>query len=135
MLHFMNSPKSHRSSGEGHQHSQLLAGSSIGLCRQFGQLIIWRCALQSLIHRKIKPILGPGCLHIVATASLEEDEIWVAYSDGTAAIFEADELEKLRPSPKLTLPDHKRIGIGKSARLNAATREAAAKQEERRSVA
>jgi hypothetical protein len=42
-------------------------------------------------------------LHIVTTSFLESNEVLVGYSDGTGAIFEAEELEKLRPKPKRTL--------------------------------
>jgi hypothetical protein len=39
-------------------------------------------------------------LHIVQTSVLDGDEVLVNFSDGTAAIYEAEELEKLRPAPK-----------------------------------
>jgi hypothetical protein len=42
--------------------------------------------------------------HIVTTKFLEGNEVLVQFSDGTAAIFEAEELEKLRPTPKRMLP-------------------------------
>lgn len=42
-------------------------------------------------------------LHIVTTRFLEGNEVFVRFSDGTAAIYEAEELEKLRPKPKHTL--------------------------------
>jgi len=38
--------------------------------------------------------------HILSTSFLEGNEVLVNYSDGSAAIFEAEELEKLRPKPK-----------------------------------
>jgi hypothetical protein len=41
-------------------------------------------------------------LHIVTTSFLEGDEVLVEFSDGTAAIYAAEELEKLRPTPKRT---------------------------------
>jgi hypothetical protein len=44
-------------------------------------------------------------LHIVSTKILEGNEVLVGYSDGSGAIFEADELEKLRPKPKRTFPN------------------------------
>ena len=34
--------------------------------------------------------------HILTTKFLEDNEVLVHFSDGTAAIFEAEELEKLR---------------------------------------
>ncbi|HKO17799.1 MAG TPA: hypothetical protein VJU82_02830 [Acidobacteriaceae bacterium] len=42
--------------------------------------------------------------HILTTKFLEGNEVLVHFSDGTAAIFEAEELEKLRPTPKRMLP-------------------------------
>lgn len=45
-------------------------------------------------------------LHIVSTTFLEGNEVLVGFSDGTEAIYEADELEKLRPTPKRTVADH-----------------------------
>jgi hypothetical protein len=45
-------------------------------------------------------------MHIVATSFLDGNEVLVRFSDGTAAIFEAEELEKLRPRPKYRLPGH-----------------------------
>jgi hypothetical protein len=38
----------------------------------------------------------------LTTSYLEGDEVLVGFSDGTAAIYEAEELEKLRPTPKQT---------------------------------
>jgi hypothetical protein len=46
-------------------------------------------------------------LHIVTTSFLEGNEVLVSFSDGTQAIYEAEELEKLRPTPKLMLPDRR----------------------------
>lgn len=43
-------------------------------------------------------------LHILTTKFLEGNEVLVQFSDGSAAIFEAEELEKLRPTPKRMLP-------------------------------
>jgi hypothetical protein len=40
----------------------------------------------------------------MTTKFLEGNEVLVHFSDGTAAIFEAEELEKLRPTPKRMLP-------------------------------
>jgi hypothetical protein len=42
-------------------------------------------------------------LHIVETSFLDGNEVLVGFSDGTAAIYEAEELEKLRPIRKRTL--------------------------------
>jgi hypothetical protein len=42
-------------------------------------------------------------LHIVTTSFLEGNEVLVSFSDGTSAIYEAEELEKLRPKPKQIL--------------------------------
>jgi hypothetical protein len=44
-------------------------------------------------------------LHIITTTFLEGNEVLVRFSDGTAAIYEAEELEKLRPTRKLTLAE------------------------------
>lgn len=41
--------------------------------------------------------------HILSTKFLEGSEVLVYFSDGTAGIFEAEELEKLRPTPKQML--------------------------------
>jgi len=41
-------------------------------------------------------------LHIVDTAFLNGSEVLVSFSDGTAAVYEAEELEKLRPAAKYT---------------------------------
>jgi hypothetical protein len=47
---------------------------------------------------------GRKPLHILTTKFLEGNEVLVQFSDGSAAIFEAEELEKLRPTPKRMLP-------------------------------
>jgi len=39
-------------------------------------------------------------LHILTTDRLDEDEVLVRFSDGTTAVFESAELEKLRPRRK-----------------------------------
>lgn len=54
------------------------------------------------------PTLNPvgyarKALHIITTRFLEGNEVFVRFSDGSAAIYEAEELEKLRPVPKHTL--------------------------------
>jgi hypothetical protein len=41
--------------------------------------------------------------HILTTRFLHGNDVLVHFSDGTAAIFEAEELEKLRPTPKQIL--------------------------------
>ena len=56
------------------------------------------------------PTLNPvgyarKALHIITTRFLEGNEVFVRFSDGTAAIYEVEELEKLRPKPKHTLAD------------------------------
>jgi hypothetical protein len=45
-------------------------------------------------------------LHIVTTSFLDGNEVLVGFSDGTSAIYEAEELEKLRPVAKYALPGH-----------------------------
>ena len=47
---------------------------------------------------------GRKALHIITTSFLEDNEVLVHFSDGTAAIYDEDELEKLRPKPKQKLP-------------------------------
>ena len=42
----------------------------------------------------------PKPFHILSTTFLKGNEVLVNFSDGSAAIFEAEELEKLRPKPK-----------------------------------
>ena len=49
-------------------------------------------------------------LHIVATDSLPGDEVLVRFSDGSAAIYAAEELEKLRPTPKQRLRNPAEMG-------------------------
>jgi hypothetical protein len=39
-------------------------------------------------------------LHILTTDKLGEDEVLVRFSDGTTAVYESEELEKLRPRRK-----------------------------------
>jgi len=39
-------------------------------------------------------------LHILTTDRLDGDEVLVQFSDGTTAVFESSELEKLRPRRK-----------------------------------
>jgi hypothetical protein len=43
-------------------------------------------------------------LHIIDTRFLDGDEVLLQFSDGSSAIYEAEELEKLRPAPKYTIP-------------------------------
>jgi hypothetical protein len=40
---------------------------------------------------------------ITSTSFLDGNEVLANFTDGTAAIFDAEELEKLRPAPKQTL--------------------------------
>jgi hypothetical protein len=49
------------------------------------------------------PLSAQKQIHIIATSFLEGNEVLVRFSDGTAAIYEAEELEKLRPAPKRRL--------------------------------
>jgi hypothetical protein len=39
-------------------------------------------------------------LHILTTDRLDENEVLVRFADGTTAVFESSELEKLRPRRK-----------------------------------
>jgi hypothetical protein len=43
-------------------------------------------------------------LHIIQTDFLDGNDVMLYFSDGTAAIYEAEELEKLRPVPKQIVP-------------------------------
>ena len=45
-----------------------------------------------------------GLVHIVSTSSLAGDEVLAHFSDGSSAIYEMEELEKLRPVPKKVFP-------------------------------
>ena len=49
-------------------------------------------------------------LHIITTNFLDDNEVLVGFSDGTSAIYEAEELEKLRPVAKNGLPGHLAAG-------------------------
>jgi hypothetical protein len=48
-------------------------------------------------------------LHIITTSFLDGNEVLVGFSDGTSAIYEAEELEKLRPVAKYA-PGHLAVG-------------------------
>jgi len=59
--------------------------------------------LSSAHSSSSEPATAPSArrpLHIVNTTLLAGNEVLVHYSDGSAALFEAEELEKLRPTPK-----------------------------------
>jgi hypothetical protein len=43
-------------------------------------------------------------LLIISTSFLAGNEVLVGFSDGSAAIYDAEELEKLRPAPKQRMP-------------------------------
>jgi hypothetical protein len=43
-------------------------------------------------------------LLITSTSFLDDNEVLVNFADGTSAIYDAEELEKLRPTPKHILP-------------------------------
>ena len=43
-------------------------------------------------------------LHILATSPLAGSDILVHFSDGSSAVYEMEELEKLRPTPKKIYP-------------------------------
>ena len=42
----------------------------------------------------------PSLFHILSTSALEGSEMLVTFADGTSAVYDAEELEKLRPTPK-----------------------------------
>ena len=59
--------------------------------------------VQSTILTAATPVCAKKPIHIIATSFLDGNEVLVRFSDGTAAIYEAEELEKLRPAPKRKL--------------------------------
>lgn len=56
-------------------------------------------------------------LHILTTSLLGGSEVLVNFSDGTTAIYEAEELEKLRPAPKRTLQGRPAASLAASPAL------------------
>ena len=56
--------------------------------------------MQSSNPVPLTPVRAQKQIHIIATSFLDGNEVLVRFSDGTAAIYEAEELEKLRPAPK-----------------------------------
>lgn len=46
----------------------------------------------------------PSLFHILSTSALEGSEMLVTFADGTSAVYDAEELEKLRPTPKRVIP-------------------------------
>jgi hypothetical protein len=63
--------------------------------------------VQSLIPITEKVMSSRKTLHIIETSILDGNEVLVNFSDGTAAIYEMDELEKLRPAPKKIVEDRR----------------------------
>jgi hypothetical protein len=59
--------------------------------------------MQSSIPNAAKAMCAQKPLHIITTSFLDGNEVLAGFSDGTAAIFEAEESEKLRPARKQTL--------------------------------
>jgi hypothetical protein len=43
-------------------------------------------------------------LHIIDTQFLDGNDVLLQFSDGSSAVYEAEELEKLRPAPKSIVP-------------------------------
>jgi len=60
--------------------------------------------LQTLTPTSPKAMVARKPLHIISTSFLEGGDVLVNFSDGGSAIYEAEELEKLRPTPKQTMP-------------------------------
>ena len=53
----------------------------------------------------IRPVQQlPPLFHILSTSALEGSEMLVTFADGTSAVYDAEELEKLRPKPKRVIP-------------------------------
>ena len=48
--------------------------------------------------------MGGRLLHILSTSPLTGGEMLVHFADGSSAIYEIEELEKLRPIPKKSFP-------------------------------
>lgn len=46
----------------------------------------------------------PSLFHILSTSTLEGSEMLVTFADGSSAVYDAEELEKLRPIPKRVMP-------------------------------
>jgi len=46
----------------------------------------------------------PSLFHILSTSALEDSEMLVTFADGSSAVYDAEELEKLRPTPKRVIP-------------------------------
>ncbi|HWG18192.1 MAG TPA: hypothetical protein VN678_10040 [Acidobacteriaceae bacterium] len=46
----------------------------------------------------------PSLFHILSTSTLEGSEMLVTFADGSSAVYDAEELEKLRPTPKRIYP-------------------------------
>jgi hypothetical protein len=64
----------------------------------------WSVPLQSTTPSANTAAPSRKPLHIVDTNFLEGNDVLVRFSDGTSAIYEAEELEKLRPSAKRPIP-------------------------------
>jgi len=60
--------------------------------------------LQTLTPTSPKAMVARKTLHIISTNFLECGDVLVNFSDGSSALYEAEELEKLRPTPKQTMP-------------------------------
>ena len=60
--------------------------------------------MQSLTPIADKMISTRKPLHIIQTDFLDGNDVMLHFSDGTAAIYEAEELEKQRPAPKQVIP-------------------------------
>jgi hypothetical protein len=60
--------------------------------------------LPTLTPTSPKAMVARKPLHIITTSFLECGDVLVNFSDGSSAIYEAEELEKLRPVPKQTMP-------------------------------
>jgi len=68
--------------------------------------------VQSSIPFTATPEPAQKRIHVIETNFLDGNEVLVRFSDGTAAIYEAEELEKLRPAPKRRVEawDHQVLG-------------------------
>lgn len=59
--------------------------------------------MHTLAPNPPKAMVARKTLHIISTSFLECGDVLVNFSDGSSAIYEAEELEKLRPRPKQTM--------------------------------
>ena len=72
------------------------------------------------MQKALKAMSTRKPLHIITTSFLDDNEVLLCFSDGTAAIYEAEELEKLRPAPKQKLQEWPAMAQGPGKRVGVA---------------